>query len=283
MTKISVVITTYKRPMQLLEAIQSVLRQTYQAFEIIVVDGGNTFKNEVVSKGFDDKRIKYVKVEPEAVNYISYKGIQHSRNVGCKKAKGEYIAMLDDDDRWEKDKLEKQVNCLTDDLSLVTTYCKTINPEGETIEKAKTNPSYEDLLKSFNVTPTSTFLIRRSDLEKVGWWNEDLRGMHEYDIALKFAKNKYKMMTIPEPLMVKSPDENQNRGYYYIKIAEVVDLWKFYGKDFIPCIGIKGLLTNIVRTLGLFGIYLMGYVFKGKIWSVLFPLKSFYDKSGVTN
>ena len=57
---------------------------------------------------------------------------------------------------------------------------------------------------------------------------------------------------------------------------------KFYGKDFIPYIGIRGFVINTIRTLGLFGIYLMAYVFKGKIWIILFPLKSFYDRTGVS-
>jgi len=277
---VSVVLITYSRPDRLQKAIETITNQTYKNMEILVVDGANSAKNRWVVCGeqLKDKRIKYIRVEPEAVDWESQRGMQHSRNVGCKAVKGEFIAMLDDDDEWVKDKIEKQLNAFTNDIHLVNSYCQT----GNIIEKAKSNPTYEDLLKSFNVAPTSSFLIRRKSLEDVGYWNEDLQGMHEYDIALKFTKKGYKIYTIPEPLMIRNweheqKSKNQRGSYYRIKIAEIMDLWKFYGKDFIPYIGIKGFLINTFRTLGLFGIYLLAYVFKGRVWNVLFPLKSFYD------
>ena len=253
--------------------------------EILVVDGANSEENKKVIIEFqkEDKRIKYVAVEPEAVNYISWTGVQHARNVGCKTAKGKYIAMLDDDDTWRKDKIEKQLKEFKDKkVALVVSYTKTISGKNRIIDKTKLRPTYEDLLKSFNFSSTSSYMIKKDVLEKVEWWNEDLRGMHEYDIALKTAKKGYKIITVPEPLMTRTRIANQAKSYYYIKIAEVMELWNYYGNDFIRKLGIRGFISNIMKTITLFALFLMGFGVKEKIWNIIYPLKTAYDKRKIS-
>jgi len=282
---VSVVITTYNRPERIPKALETVLKQTFQYFEIIVVDGANSSSNKGRVERYQnyDHRIKYVPVEDEAVNYVSYKGIQHSRNVGCKKAKGKYIAMLDDDDLWDEDKLKKQVKILEENqkVGLVLCYTK-IETEGEDIiDKTKIKPDYKDLLKSYNLSSTSSYLVRREILEEIGYWNEELRGMHEYDIALKLSKLGYEIETVPEVLMIRNRISNitvESGHYYYFKISEIVDLWHYYGKDFIPHIGIRGFLFNATKTVMLFGLFLTGYVVKERIWKVVYPLKKLYEQ-----
>lgn len=102
MPKVSVVIPTHNRSSLLRRAIQSVLDQTYQDFEIIVVDDASTDDTEAVVKGFADERIRYVR-------HSENRGEAASRNTGIRLAKGEYIAGHDDDDVWLPPKLEKQV------------------------------------------------------------------------------------------------------------------------------------------------------------------------------
>jgi glycosyltransferase involved in cell wall biosynthesis len=288
MVEVSVVITTFNRPDYLEKAIRTVINQTFKDLEILIVDGANSKNNKDVVEQFNDRRILYVPVESYAVNYPSYKGIQHSRNVGCKKAIGEYIAMLDDDDTWTEDKLEKQMKIFERDakntVGLVISYTLVFNEEMRVIEKTKNLPTYSELLKSFNLSTTSAFLIRRDILSKIEYWNEELRGMHEYDIALKIAKEGYEIVVIPEPLMIRYWFEKQKRHYtdfshnYYIKIAEILDLWKYYSRDFIKYIGLKGFLFNSIRAIVLIGIFLLGYIVKDKIWNVLYKLKMIYEK-----
>ena len=286
---VSAVIVTYKRPDHLRNAIDTAVKQTYDNMEIIVVDGANSPENKAIVEDFyyrTSKKIIYVPVEPEAVNYISWRGVQHARNIGCKKAKGKYIAMLDDDDLWHPDKTKKQVNIFEHghkDIALVTCYNKIISGDNEVIDKPKISPKYYDLLKSFNLSSTSTFMIRRDVLKKISWWNEDLRGMHEYDIALKIAKLRYQIYTIPESLMTRERLSNTDAKYYYIKIAEVMDLWHYFGKDFIANIGIKGFIFNAFKTVGLFGLFLLGYIIKEKVWNIIYPLKVLYERGGVSN
>ncbi len=285
---VSVVITTYKRPDNLTSALNTVLNQTYKNLEIIVVDGANSDENEFVAKLSKDDRIKYVRVEPEAVDMYSLFGMQHSRNVGCKLAKGKYIAMLDDDDVWDSTKIEKQVKVFEDnanfkaygidinewEIGLVICYNKIVSFQNETIDKPKLKPKYEDLLVSFNLSSTSTFMLRRDVLEEVGWWNEKLRGMHEYDVALKIAKKGYQIYTVPEILVTKSRFAGAASCDYFVKIAEVFDFWKYYGNDIYANVGVRGLLFDACKTLGLFFFFSLGYVFKDRAWNAIYPIKN---------
>jgi len=290
MVLVSVIITTYNRPERIPKAIQTVLNQTFQDFEIIVVDGAMSVENMDAVLKFKDKRIKYLHVEKEAVNFISFKGIQHSRNVGCKAAKGKYIAMLDDDDWWEPTKLEEQLKTFkikrvwATNLALILCYTKIETDDGDIIDKTKNHVTYKDLLQSYNLSSTSSYLIRSDVLKEIGYWNESLRGMHEYDIALKLSKLGYGIYTVPQVLMVRNRISNitvESGHYYFFKIAEIVDLWKYYGKDFLPELGIKGFLFNVIKTVMLFKLFLIGYLVKERIWKVIYPLKKLYEQ-GVT-
>jgi glycosyltransferase involved in cell wall biosynthesis len=93
----SIVIPTYNREKILLRAIKSVLSQSFETFEIIVVDDGSTDDTEKVVHALKDKRIRYIKTENC--------GVAHARNTGIKNAVGDYISFLDSDDLYEKDHL----------------------------------------------------------------------------------------------------------------------------------------------------------------------------------
>ena len=98
---ISVVIPFYGRKDWLIEALKSVLNQTYKNFEIIVVDDGNPEDLTKVIKELD-YRIKYIR--------IKHSGKSRARNIGIENSQGNYIAFLDADDIWLPNKLEKQIN-----------------------------------------------------------------------------------------------------------------------------------------------------------------------------
>jgi glycosyltransferase involved in cell wall biosynthesis len=100
---VSVIITTYNRDRLLPRAINSVLNQTYQNFELIIVNGGSSDDTEKVVKSFKDKRIRYGK-------QTKNKGMLADRNMGFDLLKGKYIALLDDDDELLPEALETAVN-----------------------------------------------------------------------------------------------------------------------------------------------------------------------------
>lgn len=101
---VSVIIPTYNRANVLARALKSVLRQTYDNLEIIVVDDGSTDETEqLILKKFP--QINFIKTEN--------KGVSAARNLGVEKSSGEYIAFLDSDDEWMPEKIQKQIEMLT--------------------------------------------------------------------------------------------------------------------------------------------------------------------------
>ncbi len=121
---VSVIIPTYNRDTYLLQAIESVVNQTYTHIEILVVDDGSSVP---YAKDFCDRF--------EKCNYY-YKengGLSSARNFGVSKAKGDYIAFLDDDDFWREDKLEKQVAQLVKnkEIDLVHSAAMVVDESGK--------------------------------------------------------------------------------------------------------------------------------------------------------
>ena len=106
---VSVVIITKNRAQLLSDAIRSVLNQSYENFELLVVDDGSEDETEDTVKQFADLRIRYVKKEAS--------GIPKSRNIGVQMAKGEYIVIMDDDDLMMPDRIQEQIDCLSDGSS----------------------------------------------------------------------------------------------------------------------------------------------------------------------
>jgi len=275
---ISVVITTYKNPERIPRAIETVKNQQYSDLEILVVDGANSKKNKDIVQSFrkTDKRIHYVSVEPEAVDYPGAKGVQHARNVGCKLAKGKYIALLDDDDEWKGNKLSHQILLfyLYPRCGLVTcssrvytgkhTYC---------VDRTKRKIEYKDLLKNFSLSSTSSYLLRKDVLEEVGWWDEDVRGMHEYDVALKIAKKGYSIYSVYEELMIRNRNYDEQLGSIYWKISEQFEFWNRYGVDVFKKLGFVKWLNKGFLTVGLISVYCLGYVFHNRIWKIIYAFK----------
>ena len=106
---VSVVIITKNRARLLSDAIRSVLNQSYDNFELLVIDDGSDDETEEIVKQFADLRIRYVKKEAS--------GIPKSRNIGVQMAKGEYIVIMDDDDLMMPNRIQEQLDCLSEGSS----------------------------------------------------------------------------------------------------------------------------------------------------------------------
>ena len=120
--KISAIIPTYNRADFIAEAIESVQNQTYSIDEIIIVDDGSNDTTCSILKKFDVKVIK-------TQNF----GVSHARNLGIKEAKNDWVAFLDSDDEWKKDKLLIQANFFKNNLfprSLIASQEGPINIRG---------------------------------------------------------------------------------------------------------------------------------------------------------
>lgn len=199
---ISVVITTYKRHKELDRAIRSVLNQTYQNLEIIVVDDNakdlkeRKYTEEVVQKYENIRLIQNKKNLGGAL----------SRNVGIKEAKGKYIAFLDDDDEFLAEKLEKQYNCYqahkNDNVGLI--YCQhyRVNAEGKAFGEYHNShgdkPLYENMIKC--IAATSLWFCPKQVLLDVGMF-EDSPCKQDSILLLKILGSKYNIYTVPENLV----------------------------------------------------------------------------------
>lgn len=104
---VSVVLTTYNRKIFLSEAINAILNQTFQDFELIIVDNFSTYNIKKVISTFASPKIKFFQNE-------NYGNIAINRNFGIKKASGEFIAFCDDDDIWMSNKLETQISIINE-------------------------------------------------------------------------------------------------------------------------------------------------------------------------
>lgn len=203
--KVSVIIPTYKRAEDITRAVDSVLNQTIDSFECIVVDdnGVGTPDGEetaiVMLRYEGDKRVKYIRHE------INKNG-SAARNTGIKVAKGEYISFLDDDDAYMPTRLEKMYNRLHDlDNSwgaCYTGYVKHLASGKKQFsdEKQEGNLFLKALSRSLYIGSGSNLFFRREAVEKIGLFNESFRRNQDLEYLIRILKS-YKIAYVDEYLM----------------------------------------------------------------------------------
>lgn len=196
--EVSVVIPTYNRAHLISRAIQSVLDQTYQDFEIIVVDDGSIDNTEEIIKSFKDDRVIYIR-------HRENKGPSAARNTGIKASKGEYIAFQDSDDEWFTEKLEKQIevfdNCSPEvgvvysGFFRIESGKKIYIPKSKVIQKE--GNIHEELLKG-NFIGTPSVLIKKKCFEKAKFFDENMPALEDWDLWIEISKHyTFKYINIP--------------------------------------------------------------------------------------
>ena len=198
---VSVIIPTYNRAHLVGRAIQSVLDQTYQDFELIVIDDASTDNTEEVVKSFNDERIKYLKHDEN-------KGVAAARNTGIKVARGEYIAFQDSDDEWFSQKLEKQMKVFeaaSPEVGVVYTGFwriesnKKIYIPSEKVARKEGNIHAELLRGNFVDTPTA--VVKKDCFAKVGIFDERLPRLQDWELFIRISKD-YHFKCVDEPLLI---------------------------------------------------------------------------------
>lgn len=184
---VSVIIPTYNRPEQLKEAINSVLNQSYKNYEIHVVnDAGNDVSNLINS--ISDDRIHYHR-------HKSNKGLAAARNTGIRNSKGEYIALLDDDDVFYNEHLEVAISELIKGKDAVYTDAvrftyKKHKDEYNLISKSvpySIDYNRNKLLMS-NISPVNCFVFKKNLIEKCGLFNEQYEVLEDWEFWLKLSR-----------------------------------------------------------------------------------------------
>jgi len=206
MPLVSVVIPTYNHANFIGKALKSILDQTYQNWEAIVIDNQSTDQTHEILKKYKDPRIKYFKINNNGI-------IAKSRNFGIKIAKGEWVAFLDSDDYWTSGKLstcfeysKKQVDLIYHDMEIVTIKQKLF---GRKINRTRRlqKPILIDLLTNGNPISNSSVIVKKKFLEKVGLIDEckDLVASEDYNTWLKISNLTDEFLYIPKKL-----------GYYFV-------------------------------------------------------------------
>ncbi|MEY2832410.1 MAG: hypothetical protein RLZZ574_1668, partial [Cyanobacteriota bacterium] len=198
--KVSVIIPAYNVIRYIAATIETVFAQTYQDFEVIVVDDGSTddTHNWLAQLSQQEPKVKIISQ--------TNKGVQKARNRAIKEARGEYIALLDADDLWEPTKLQKQVDSLdtNSEAGLCYTWTALADNEGRTTGRVVASHAegnvWTQLTELNFVCCGSTPMIRRSCFETIGFFAEDLHHSEDWDMWLRIAL-KYPFVVVKEPLI----------------------------------------------------------------------------------
>ena len=189
MPKVTVIIPTYNRAAYLRHAMASVVAQTFTDWEIVVVDNASQDNTREVVEECKEMPIQYIRHE-------SNRGGAVARNTGITHSRSEYIAFLDDDDEWLPGKLEAQMNVFqhsSPQVGAVYTGHRNVKREtGGTTgiwRPLKKGDIYEELMKKNWVSTTSSVILKRECVEKVGIFDERLPSFQDYDLWIRIAKD----------------------------------------------------------------------------------------------
>ena len=180
---ISIIIPAFNQEKYVVEAIQSVLEQTYSDWELIVVDDGSTDSTANVVQQFSDRRIRYI--------HQTNRGLPGARNTGIANSTGEFIAFLDADDRYHPRKLEVQLNHLTQNPHVGLSYTSRISIDAGgnrlTYTRAPTTASLANILLGFPFT-INDILIHRHWVDSVNGYDESfLLNSEDRDFYVRLA------------------------------------------------------------------------------------------------
>lgn len=199
--KVSVIMTVYNEEEYIRQSVTSVLSQTYEDFELVIVNDGSTDRTqEILGNEFNDKRIRVFSQEN--------KGRIRALNQAIKLSTGEYIANLDADDYCLPQRLEKQVEFLdrNPDVAVVgTAYHRYDEIRGEKwIRKyPMTDEKIRMEMSKYIPLCNSSVMIRKACLEEVGYYSEELdalQGIEDMELWIRIAK-KFKLANLDEPLV----------------------------------------------------------------------------------
>lgn len=210
MVKVSVVIPIYGVERYIHQTLTSVLNQTFEDFEVILVDDESPDRSIEICQGFTDPRLQII--------HQKNRGLAGARNSGIRQAQGEYIALLDGDDLWEPEKLARHVAHLeaNPDVGLSFSPSAFIDPDGQAngsfLSPKLTGIRLEDLFRQNPVGNGSAPVLRRSMLAEIAfpsshhrgelcYFDEDFRRSEDIECWIRIcAQTPWKMEGIPAPL-----------------------------------------------------------------------------------
>lgn len=197
---VTVVLPTYNRADILPDSIESVLEQTYEDFELIVVDDGSSDETGQVVDGFDDPRLRYIRHETN-------QGISAARNTGIAHARGDIVAFQDSDDEWLPDKLRRHVEAFDDAPPEVGVVYTGMYREVDGDERYLPPPEVEpkvgkinDVIVRRNFISTQMAAVRRECFDTVGGFDEELTALVDWELWIRLSQ-QYQFELVDEALV----------------------------------------------------------------------------------
>ena len=207
---VSILLNCYNAEKFISKAIESVLNQTYDNWELIVWDDGSTDNTLEIVKRFKNEKILIYENKENL-------GLGKSRIAATKKLKGELISIIDADDFFHNDKILKQVEVFkkNKNISICSTWTKILDNNFKLHRIFATQMSNDQLknrLNFINTIPHPSIMYKRKDAEEVGWYTDNLEYAQDYDLTLKLI-NKGDIHIIKEYLTtVFQPDNNMSKS-----------------------------------------------------------------------
>lgn len=218
---VSVVIPVYNRISELERAVRSVLRQSWQAFEILVVDDGSDVDIKTVCDSFYDDRIRYFRNSDHTNANVA-------RNRGIKEAKGEYIAMLDSDDEFLPGHLDRRVikikewNC--DGIFGSAYVDNSLTYDLFLSRPLRSNELMINYLLSDGFAPTPSHFYKRAAALEI-MWDETMERHQDFDFTVRFS-SKFTFLSDYEPTVVVNWSAKEKRNYKYDSCIKFIDRYK---------------------------------------------------------
>ena len=256
--KISVVIPTFNRISLVARAIDSVLKQSLNPYEIIVVDDGS-----------DDGTSEMIQNKYKSIKLIQQQnnGVSAARNKGIKHAKGDWIGLLDSDDEWTEKKLENQVDRLIKTPEY--DFCHTNEiwiRNGVRVNQRKKHEKYggyifDKCLDICRISPSSV-LFRKNILDHVGWFDDQLPVCEDYDLWLRITA-EYRILFIDDPLIIKygGHDDQLSHGVEGIEFFRIKSLENLLERSELST---DNRILSIQMIIKKYNIYLNGLVKRKK-------------------
>lgn len=207
--KVSIVIPTYNREKLIIGCLNSIIKQTYNNIEIIVVDDGSTDNTEEIIRNYINRNLQF------NIKYFKQKnnGAPSARNLGINQSSGDYIVFFDSDDFMESDRIEKQIKCISQN-SADACVCgfKNLNCDFIWLPKdSYKNPLYS-LINGDLYASTQIWMYKKSYIDVIIGYDESLACSQDFDITFRYLLyNDVKLCVIQEPLSIFNDHNGSDR------------------------------------------------------------------------
>ncbi len=217
---VSVIVNCFNGEKFLKKAIQSILDQTYQNFEIIFWDNKSTDNSAKIIKSYNDDRIKYYYAN-------DFTKLYEARHLAIQKSSGQFITFLDVDDWWETDKLEQQLSFFSNKkVGIVCSNFLIYKESSKSINKAhkKTMQSgyvLNELLKNYYVGLLTVMIRKEAYVNAGNYCDKDFHIIGDFDLTLRVCKNN-ELIYIEKPLATyRSHKDSESKKHLLLQSAEI--------------------------------------------------------------